>query len=55
MPVSKISSVGSSWSKAGAWRWIGQRSVVADLAALVDRLAEDVEDAAEGGLADRAR
>src|SRR6266516_455424 len=26
MPVSNISVLGSSWSKAGAWRWIGQRS-----------------------------
>src|SRR6266702_2010525 len=26
MPVWNISVFGSSWSKAGAWRWIGQRS-----------------------------
>ncbi len=29
MPVSKISAVGVSWSKAGGARWIGQRAEAA--------------------------
>jgi hypothetical protein len=32
----------------GASRWIGQRSLGADVALLVDRVAEHVHDAAEG-------
>ena len=52
MPVSRTSRVGVRSSTLGAGRWIGQRSSVFDLAALVDRLAEQVEDAAERLLAD---
>ena len=39
--------------RGGGSRWIGQRSVRVDRAAAVDRLAEQVEDAAERLLADR--
>ena len=53
MPVSKISVVGCSSSKVGASRWIGQRSSAFDLLALVDHVAEDVEDPAERRVADR--
>ena len=42
-------------SNGGASRWIDQRSSDVDRAALVDRLAEDVQDAAEGLAADRHR
>ena len=31
MPVSNISVLHSSWSKAGALRWIGQRSVTSSV------------------------
>ena len=53
MPVSNISVVGVRFSTDGAVRWIGQRSVLVELGALVDGLAEQVEDAAERLLADR--
>ena len=39
----------------GAGRWIGQRSSRLDRVAVVDRLAEQVEDAAQGVVADRDR
>ena len=52
MPVSKISSVGSSDSKPGAGRWIGQRSTSVELLAVVDGLAEHVDETAERLLAD---
>ena len=52
-PVSKTSTSVDCWSKAGAWRWIGRRLGGVDRALVVDRLAEDVEDAPERGLADR--
>ncbi len=57
MPVSNSSAVGVSVSNAGGSRWISQRGDGVDggVVALVDRLAEHVEDAAERGVADRAR
>ena len=54
MPVSNISVVGVRSSTVGASRWIGQRSSSSTGVAEVDRLAEQVEDAAERRLADRA-
>ena len=53
IPVSKISALGESSRNAGGSRWIGQRSASAAALAAVDRLAEDVPDAAERLLADR--
>ena len=54
IPVSNISVVGLSSSMVGAERWIGQRSVSELMSAPeVDRLAEQVEDAAERLAADR--
>ena len=54
MPVSRTSVVGSSSSKAGAGRWMGHLSVSAGRAvALVDGLAEQVEEPAERRLAHR--
>ena len=47
MPVSNISVVGVRSSTVGADRWIGQRSLTSIVVALVDRLAEQVEDAPE--------
>ena len=53
MPVTRI-ELSVDWStKAGASAWIGANSVAADRAALVDRLADDVHDAAERLGADR--
>ena len=52
MPVSRISRVGVRSSTSGASRWIGQRSSASTVVALVDRLAEQVEDAAERLVAD---
>ena len=53
MPVSKSSSVGSSDSKSGAGRWIGQRSAPLEAVfEVVDGLAEHVEEAAQRGRAD---
>ena len=53
MPVTRISA-SVDWSmNSGAARWIGERSLVVDRTALVDRLADDVEDAAQGFRADR--
>ena len=53
IPVSRISWVGVRSSTAGAGRWIGQRSVALHRRAVVDRLAEQVEDPAQRLLADR--
>jgi hypothetical protein len=39
--------------EGGASRWIGQRSLDLDRPELVDRLADDVDDAAQRGHADR--
>ena len=48
MPVSKISIFGERSRNAGGSRWIGQRSAsVGDRAAVVDRLADHVPEAAE--------
>ena len=56
MPVSKISVFGSRSANSGRSRWIGQRwRVGRDRRAVVDRLAEHVEDAAERRRADRHR
>ena len=55
MPVSNISVVGVRSSTVGADRWIGQRSLTSIVVALVDRLAEQVEDAPERDVADRHR
>ena len=56
MPVSNISVFDSSWSKAGALRWIGQRSVISDSASgTFSDLAEGVEHVALGDVADRDR
>jgi hypothetical protein len=56
MPVSKISVFGSSCVNFGARRWIGQRSTSAAMSpALVHRLAEHVQDAAQRRLADGHR
>ena len=52
IPVSKISISGERSTNAGGSRWIGQRSPVAALS-LVDRVADDVPDAAERLVADR--
>ena len=53
-PVSNISVLDSSWSNAGALRWIGQRSVTSDSArATFEDVAEGVEDLALGDVADR--
>ena len=54
-PVSKTSISVDCWSKAGGSRWIGRWTSAVDRALAVDRLAEDVEDATEGRLADRHR
>ena len=48
MPVTRISASVDWSTNSGAGRWIGARSLVVDRAALVDRLADDVEDAAQG-------
>ena len=53
MPVTRI-ALSVDWStNSGASAWIGETSVGADRAALVDRLADDVHDAAERLGADR--
>ena len=53
MPVTRI-ALSVDWStNSGASAWIGARRRCADRAALVDRLADDVEDAAERLRADR--
>ena len=54
-PVSKTSTSVDCWSNAGGSRWIGRWTLGDDRALAVDRVAEDVEDAAEGRLADRHR
>ena len=54
IPVSKISTVGSSSSKRGSGP-VDRPAVGLDAACIVDRLTEDVEDPAEGDLADRHR
>ena len=55
IPVSRISWVGVRSEAFGAGRWIGQRSSAWSSVAVVDRLAEQVEDAAQGDVADRNR
>ena len=55
MPVSRISRVGVRSSTFGAGRWIGQRSSASTVARVVDRVAEQVEDAAEHDVADGHR
>ena len=54
-PVSKTSTSVDCWSNAGGSRWIGSVDVGDDRALAVDRVAEHVEDAPEGRLADRDR
>ena len=55
MPVTRISASVDWSTNSGAGLWIGERRLVDDRAALVDRLADDVEDAAQGLRADRHR
>ena len=56
MPVSNISVFASSWSNGGGSRWIGQRSLIVEFGRLdVERLAQRVEDVAQGDVADRHR
>ena len=52
MPVSKISTFGCWSTNGGGSRWIGRYSPF-DRAAVVDRLAQHVEDAAQRRLAHR--
>ena len=53
MPVTRISA-SVDWSmNSGADRWIGDAQFGDDRTAFVDRLADDVEDAAQGFGADR--
>ena len=47
MPVTRIEASVDWSTNSGASAWIGARQVAADRAALVDRLADDVHDAAE--------
>ena len=55
MPVTRI-ELSVDWStNSGAAAWIGEVMLGIDRAALVDRLADHVEDAAERLRADRAR
>ena len=52
MPVSKISSVGSSDSKSGAGRWMGQRSTSVELSRRWSMvLAQHVDEPAQRGSA----
>ena len=53
MPVTRIAASVDWSTNGGASAWIGARHVAADRAALVDRLADDVHDAAERLRADR--
>ena len=55
MPVSNISVLHSSWSKAGALRWIGQRSVTSNFSpgSALSTSPSGVEDVALGDVADR--
>ena len=53
MPVTRIAASVDWSTNGGASAWIGARQVAADRAALVDRLADDVHDAAERLRADR--
>ena len=53
MPVSKTSALGVRSTNSGGSRWIGRRSVDVDRAAIVDRLAQQIEDPAQRFLADR--
>ena len=57
MPVSNIWVLDSSWSKAGALRWMPQRSLTSSFSSLleVEALAEGVEHAAQGHVADGDR
>ena len=53
MPVSNTSALGVRSTNSGGSRWIGRRWSAIDRAAVVDRLAQQVEDAAQRFLADR--
>ena len=53
-PVSNTSTSVVWSSNAGGARWIGSETSRLDRALAVDRVAEHVEHAAEGDLADRA-
>ena len=53
IPVSKTSTSVVCSSNGGGSRWIGSHVSALTGALEVDRVAEDVEHAAEGGLADR--
>jgi hypothetical protein len=55
MPVTRISDSVDWSTNSGAGWWIGAVFVGLDRAALVDRLADDVQDAAERGVAHRHR
>jgi len=55
IPVSRISWVGASSDAWGAGRWIGPALLGLDRLTEVDRVAEQVEDATEGGIANRDR
>ena len=54
MPVSNIWVLDSSWSKAGALRWIPQRSLTSKVSpsAEVQHVTGGVEHLAEGDVAD---
>ena len=51
MPVTRISDSVDCSAKPGASAWIGRCSSAFDRALLVDRLADDVQDAAQRGVA----
>ena len=53
MPVTRISAEPACSEKVGASRWIDGHVFVADRAGFVDRLADHVHDAAQGGGTDR--
>ena len=53
MPVSKISTLVDCSTNCGGARWMGMRVLVLDGRAVVDRLADDVEDAPQALRADR--
>ena len=57
MPVSNIWVLDSSWSNAGALRWMPHRSLTSSFSpsSRLRQLAERVEHVAEGHVADRAR
>ena len=53
IPVSNCSVLGERLSNEGGSRWMGQRSGRVDRSAAVDRVAQQVEHATQGFLADR--